>query len=115
MKEELKPIDVTRFTVTENGNVIRNKIMTEKINLTFINEVISAIDSFQQDYGTFRYSITIQSYALHHQLTVDVVDTKSNNAIRFVIEQTLYEQAVIPSLYVYDLMRAKSEELASKE
>ena len=89
--------------------------MTEKINLTFINEVISAIDSFQQDYGTFRYSITIQSYALHHQLMVSVIDTKSNNAIRFVIEQTLYEQAVIPSENVYDLIKAKSEELFSKE
>ena len=89
--------------------------MTEKSNLTFINEVISAIDSFQQDYGTFRYSITIQSYALHHQLMVSIIDTKSNNAIRFVIEQTLYERAVIPSKYVYDLIKAKSEELFSKE
>lgn len=89
--------------------------MIEKGNLTFINEVISAIDSFQQDYGTFRYSVTIQSYALHHQLTVSVIDTKSNNAIRFVIEQTLYEQAVIPSEYVHDLIKSKSEELANKE
>ena len=60
--------------------------MVEKSNLIFINEVISAIDSFQQDYGTFCYSITIQSYALHHQLMVNVTDTKSHNAIRFVIE-----------------------------
>ena len=89
--------------------------MTEKSNLIFINEVISVIDSFQQDYGTFRYSITIQSYALHHQLTVYIIDTKSNNAIMFVIEQTLYEQAVIPSEYVYDLIKAKSEELTNKE
>lgn len=89
--------------------------MIEKGNLTFINEVISVIDSFQQDYGTFRYSITIQSYALHHQLMVSVIDTKSNNVIRFVIEQTLYEQSVIPSEYVYDLIKAKSEELFSKE
>ena len=89
--------------------------MTEKSNLTFINEVISAIDSFQQDYGTFRYSITIQSYALYHQLMVSIIDTKSNNAIRFVIEQTLYEQAVIPYVYVHDLIKAKSEELFSKE
>ena len=89
--------------------------MLEKGDLTFINEVISAIDSFQQDYGTFRYSVTIQSYALNHQLMVSVIDTKSNNAIRFVVEQTLYEQAVIPSVYVYDLIKAKSEELANKE
>lgn len=89
--------------------------MLEKGDLTFISEVISAIDSFQQDYGTFRYSTTIQSYALHHQLMVSVIDTKSNNAIRFVIEQTLYEQAVIPSEYVHDLIKAKSEELFSKE
>lgn len=88
--------------------------MTDKISFTFINEVISAIDSFQQDYGTFRYSITIQSYALHHQLMVSIIDEKYN-AIRFVIEQTLYEQAVIPSEYVYDLIKAKSEELANKE
>ena len=86
--------------------------MTEKSNLTFINEVISAIDSFQQDYGTFRYSITIQSYALHHQLMVNVIDTKSNNAIRFIIEQTLYEQAKIPSEFIYDLIKSKSEELS---
>ena len=33
MTEELKPIDVTRFTVTENGNVIRSKTMNkEKID-----------------------------------------------------------------------------------
>ena len=89
--------------------------MLEKGDLTFINEVISAIDSFQQDYGTFRYSVTIQSYALNHQLMVSVIDTKSNNAIRFVVERTLYEQAVIPSVYVYDLIKAKSEELANKE
>lgn len=89
--------------------------MIEKSNLTFINEVISAIDSFQQDYGTFRYSITIQSYALHHQLRVSIIDIKSNNAIRFVIEQTLYERSVIPSEYVYDLIKARSEELSSKE
>lgn len=89
--------------------------MTEKINLIFINEVISAIDSFQQDYGAFRYSVAIQSYALHHQLTVDITDTKYNGAIRFVVEQTLYEQAVIPSRYIYDLIKSKSEELANKE
>lgn len=89
--------------------------MIEKINLIFINEVVSAIDSFQQDYGTFRYSITIQSYALHHQLTVDITDTQYNGAIRFVIEQTLYEQAVIPSEYIHDLIKSKSEELANKE
>lgn len=89
--------------------------MTEKSNLIFINEVISAIDSFQQDYGTFRYSLTIQSYALHHQLMVNVIDTKSHNATRFVIEQMLYEQAKIPSEYIYNLMKVKSEELLDKE
>lgn len=88
--------------------------MIDKVNLIFINEVISAIDSFQQDYGTFHYSVTIQSYAQHHQLMVSIVDTKYN-AIRFVIEQTLYEKAVIPSRYVYDLIKTKSEELANKE
>ena len=89
--------------------------MIEKSNLIFINEVISAIDSFQQDYGTFRYSITVQSYALHHQLTVNIIDTKSSNAIRFAIEQMLYEQAKIPSEYVYNLIKAKSEDLLNKE
>lgn len=89
--------------------------MIEKINLIFINEVISTIDSFQQDYGTFRYSMTIQSYASHHQLTVSVIDTESFYAIRFVIEQTLYEQAAIPSEYVYNLIKQKSEELVNKE
>lgn len=87
--------------------------MIEKSNLIFINEVISAIDSFQQDYGTFRYSITIQSYALHHQLMVCITDTETCNAIRFVIEQTLYEQARSPSRYIYDLIKSKSEELFS--
>ena len=89
--------------------------MTEKSNLIFIHEVISAIDSFQQAYGTLRYSITIQSYALHHQLIVNIIDIKSHNAIRFVIEQTLYEQAKIPLEYLYNLIRAKSEELLNKE
>lgn len=84
-------------------------------NMIFINEVMSAIDSFQQDYGTFRYSITIQSYALQHQLTVNIVDTELNNAIRFVIEETLYEKAVILHEYIYELIRAKSEELKEWE
>ncbi|MBO7735439.1 MAG: hypothetical protein J6S67_22940 [Methanobrevibacter sp.] len=88
--------------------------MIEKSNLIFINEVISSIDSFQQEYGTFRYSITIQSYALHHQLMVSIIDTKCN-AIRFVIEQALYEQAKIPSEYIYNLIKVKSEELFNKE
>ena len=92
-----------------------NRTMIEKINLIFVNEVVSAIDSFQQDYGTFRYSVTIQSYASHHQLTVSITDTKYNDAVRFVIEQTLYEQAVIPSEYIYGLIRSKSEELVNKE
>lgn len=83
------------------------------MNMIFINEVMSAIDSFQQDYGTFRYSMTIQSYALHHQLMVNIVDTKSCNAIRFVIEETFYEKAVIPHEYIYELIRAKSEELVN--
>lgn len=85
--------------------------MTKEDNLIFINEVISAIDSFQQDYGTFHYSITIQSYALHHQLTVAITDTKSFNSVRFVIEKTLYEKALIPSEYIYNLIKVKSEEL----
>lgn len=89
--------------------------MIDKVNLIFINEVISAIDSFQQDYGTFHYSVTIQSYAQQHKLVVSILDIKHHNAIRFAIEQTSYEQAVIPSRYIYDLIKAKSEELANKE
>ena len=30
LTEELKPIDVTKYTVTENGNVIRSKPVTEE-------------------------------------------------------------------------------------
>jgi len=89
--------------------------MTDKSNLIFINEVLSAIDSFQQDYGTFCYSITIQSYAFHHQLTVNIMDSECLKSTRFIIEQTLYEQAVIPSEYIYNLIKEKSEELANKE
>ena len=89
--------------------------MTEKSNLIFINEVISTIDSFQQDYGTLRYYITICSYVLHHQLTVSIINKDFNNAIRFVIEQKAYEQAKIPSEYVYNLIKTKSEELLNKE
>ena len=89
--------------------------MTDKISFTFINEVLSAIDSFQQDYGTFRYSITIQSYFAKHQLTVNIMDSECLKATRFIIEQELYEKAKIPSEYVYDLIKAKSEELANKE
>lgn len=85
------------------------------INTTFINEVMSAIDSFQQDYGTFSYSMTIQSYALHHQLAVNIIASDYNKAIRFIIKETLYEQAKIPSEYIYELIKAKSEELVNKE
>ena len=84
-------------------------------NLIFINEVISAIDSFQQDYGTFRYSITIQSYAMHHQLTVNIVDTGTYKAIRFEISEIEYEKAMLPSEYIYNLIKVKTEDLANKE
>lgn len=89
--------------------------MIERGGLNFINEVLSAIDSFQQDYGRFRYSVTIQSYALCHQLTVSITDTESSGAVRFVIEQTLYEQARVPSRYIYDLIKERSESLVRRE
>lgn len=89
--------------------------MTDKTSLTFINEVISAIDSFQQDYGTLRYSITIQSYAAHHQLTVNVMDSECLRMVRFIIEQELYENAKIPSEYIYNLIKEKSEEMVSEK
>ena len=89
--------------------------MTEKAGLNFINEVLSAIDSFQQDYGRFRYSVTIQSYAMQHQLTVSITDTKSCGAVKFVVEQTSYERARVPSRDIYDLIKERSECLARKE
>jgi hypothetical protein len=89
--------------------------MTDEISLTFINEVITVIDSFQQDYGTFRYSITIRSYVRHHKLTVNIISIKSGTAVHFDIEYTTYKQAKVPSRYIYDLIKSKSDELFMKE
>lgn len=89
--------------------------MLNKPNLTFLSEVISTVDSFQQDYGTFRYSITMQSYVQQHKLTVNIISSKSRTAVHFVIEQEVYEQAKVPSRYIYDLIKTKSDELFMKE
>ena len=69
-----------------------------------ITDVISTMDSFQQDHGLLRYSFTVQSYAVHHQITVMIVNTQNNKAIQFCVDETT-------DGHLYDLFEIKSNEV----
>ena len=60
--------------------------MTSKEHLELIGEVISTMDSFQQDYGQLRYSFTVSSYANRHLIVVHIFH--NNDKMDFVIDET---------------------------
>ena len=60
-----------------------------------LKNVISIMDSFQQDYGILRYSINVSSYTGFHQILVNIFNTVDTMTIQFAIDKTnedhLYE------------------------
>ena len=82
--------------------------MTNENKLKLIEEVINMIDSFQQDYGQFKYSFTISSYANGHQILCHIAG--ENRRIDFVVDET-YESAIYANEALFDLFKKKSHEL----
>lgn len=53
-----------------------------------LKNVISTMDSFQQDYGKIHYSVNIGSYSNGHRIIVRAYNYDENKSIEFVIDET---------------------------
>lgn len=64
--------------------------MCNKDLMEDLDKLISCIDSFQQDNGELRYTFTVQSYALHHSITVNIYKSDKvahkSRAVTFCVE-----------------------------
>ena len=49
-------------------------------------EVMSTIDSFQQDYGNLKYSASMESYEEGHRIIVSIISKSS--IIKFIVDET---------------------------
>lgn len=76
--------------------------MIDERGLKLIEKVISLIDSFQQDYGQFRYCFTVHSYANYHMIVCHILGEKKR--IEFIIEEK-------DEPFLYDIFKQKSDEL----
>jgi hypothetical protein len=69
--------------------------MLSKEKTELLKNVISTMDSFQQDYGLLRYSINVSSYSGFHQILVNIFNTVDTMTVQFAIDETnenhLYE------------------------
>jgi hypothetical protein len=71
--------------------------MCSKELLNNIDELISCMDSFQQDNGELRYQFTVHSYAQCHKIIVNIFKsdkvTHKSRAVTFCVEDFdhLYE------------------------
>ena len=55
-----------------------------------LKNVISIMDSFQQDYGILRYSINVSSYTGFHQILVNIFNTVDTIKLKlYVIDISL--------------------------
>ena len=76
--------------------------MIDERGLKLIEKVISLIDSFQQDYGQFRYCFTVHSYAKYHMIVCHILGERKR--IEFIIEEK-------DEPFLYDIFKQKSDEL----
>lgn len=53
-----------------------------------LKNVISTMDSFQQDYGKIHYSVNIGSYPTGHRIIVRAYNYDENKSIEFIIDET---------------------------
>lgn len=53
-----------------------------------LKNVISTMDSFQQDYGKIHYSVNIGSYPTGHRIIIRAYNYDENKSIEFVIDET---------------------------
>ena len=67
-----------------------------------LKNVISTMDSFQQDYRKIHYSVNIGSYPTGHRIIVRAYNYDENKAIEFVIDETNQD-------YLYDLFEQKTK------
>jgi hypothetical protein len=80
--------------------------MISKETLELFNDVISIMDSFQQDYGKCRYSATMDSFAESHLLTVRI--TYGYKAIMFAVDD-------INKGFLYKVFEMKTKQLLGEE
>ena len=93
--------------------------MIDKDLLKGLDKLISCMDSFQQDNGELRYTLTIHSYAQCHRVIVNILKsdkvTHKSRAVTFCVEdfdhvydtfelytRKLYAQEVIGDWVVRD-------------
>ena len=67
-----------------------------------LKNVISTMDSFQQDYGKIHYSVNIGSYPTGHRIIVRAYNYVENKSIEFVIDET-------NEAYLYVLFEQKTK------
>ena len=80
--------------------------MLSKDCLELFDEVMSTIDSSQQDNGECRFYATMQSYAENHR--IDVRITYYQNVISFTVDE-------INKDYLYQIFEMKINELTKFE
>lgn len=78
------------------------KIMLSKEKTKLLKNVISTMDSFQQDYGKIHYSVNIGSYPTDHRIIVRAYNYDENKSIEFVIDET-------NEAYLYALFEQKTK------
>ena len=81
--------------------------MLSKEQTKLLEDVISTMDSFQQDYGKLHYSVDIGSYSTGHRIIVRAYNYDENKAIEFVIDETNED-------YLYALFEQKTKIVLGK-
>jgi hypothetical protein len=76
--------------------------MLSKEKTELLKNVISTMDSFQQDYGNLRYSVNISSYVSFHTILVNIFNTSSTVTIQFCITEQ-------DKSYLYELFNQKTK------
>ena len=69
MTEELKPIDVTRFTVTENGNVIRKEAI---MDMTLAEWIVKAIETIRSGVADKLEKNNVKVYQCGNVIRIDI-------------------------------------------
>ena len=76
--------------------------MLNEERLELLKEVVSVMDSFQQDYGKIHYSVNIGSYPTGHRIIVRAYNYDENKSIEFVVDKT-------DKSYLYALFEQKTK------
>lgn len=61
MTEEFKPIDITRYTITENGNVLRSKTMTKDDSKRQIKRLQEELNEWKTKFSNLQKYLDTQT------------------------------------------------------